>query len=143
MSKGEGKIQICERMSSGERGSDATDSSALAENRTDLAEDRTLLASERTFAGWSRTSLASIGVGLGFQALFRQSEPTWAAKAIATVFVLLGIVIIWNAERRAAHLLGRMSPNSVKAMGKTRFRGIAIVLSTGGLLTLGAIWFLI
>ena len=47
------------------------DRTAKASTRTDLAEDRTLLANERTFAGWTRTSLACIGVGLGFQAIFQ------------------------------------------------------------------------
>ncbi|HEY9553776.1 DUF202 domain-containing protein [Allosphingosinicella sp.] len=40
-----------------------------------MAEDRTVLANERTFAGWVRTGLATIAIGLGFSALFRQMEP--------------------------------------------------------------------
>ena len=59
----------------------------LAEDRTDLAEDRTALANERTFAGWARTAMAAIGIGLAFNALFKAMEPAWVAKAIATVRV--------------------------------------------------------
>ena len=77
------------------------DRTELAENRTDLAEDRTLLANERTFSGWARTAMASIGVGLGFNALFKAVHPTWFAKGIASVFILLGIFLIVAAERRA------------------------------------------
>ena len=54
-------------------------SEELARDRTDLAEDRTILANERTFAGWMRTGLATIGIALGFQALFGRVDPTWAA----------------------------------------------------------------
>ena len=71
----------------------------LAEDRTDLAEDRTLLANERTFSGWARTALASIGIGIGFNALFKPVEPTWVAKAIATLFLLLAAFLA--ARRRA------------------------------------------
>ena len=55
---------------------DGPDKQHLAEERTDLAEDRTILANERTYAGWMRTGFAAIAVGLGFQALFAQMEPT-------------------------------------------------------------------
>ncbi|MBB3991179.1 DUF202 domain-containing protein [Croceicoccus naphthovorans] len=50
-----------------------------AERKTDLAEDRTLLANERTFAGWVRTGLASVGIGLGFHALFEKNGALLAA----------------------------------------------------------------
>lgn len=56
----------------------------LASTRTDLAEDRTVLANERTFAGWMRTGLAAVGIGLGFNALFGKMEPEWLPKLIAT-----------------------------------------------------------
>jgi len=60
---------------------EAEERSEMASERTDFAEDRTLLANERTFAGWSKASFASIGLGLGFQALFKSAEPTWTPKA--------------------------------------------------------------
>lgn len=115
----------------------------LSKDRTDLAEDRTLLANERTFAGWARTALAAIGLGLGFQAIFRETEPTWVAKSIATLFEALGAFVIWRAERRLAAVLHRISKNSVEPMGRTNFRGITLVICTGALLTVGAIWFLV
>ena len=85
----------------------------LAEDRTDLAEDRTLLANERTFSGWARTAMASIGIGIGFNALFKLVEPTWVAKAIATIFILLGIFLTISAERRAASVQRRLDAHNV------------------------------
>jgi len=85
----------------------------LAEDRTDLAEDRTGLAVERTFAGWLRTGLAAVGIGLGFQALFRSIEPIWVAKALATVFVLIGIFIFSGAQRRACRMFARLDTHQV------------------------------
>ena len=61
----------------------------LAEDRTNWAEDRTLMASERTFASWLRTALAAIGVGLGMQVVFDSFEPTWAAKLISSLNLIL------------------------------------------------------
>ena len=78
--------------------------SDLAEDRTELAEDRTLLANERTFAGWMRTGLASIGLGLGFHALFNRMEPGWVPRAIATAFMLVGVFVIFAAQRRASRV---------------------------------------
>ncbi len=48
-------------------------------SRTDLAEDRTILANERTFAGWMRTALACVAIGVGFHALFPKLEPAVVA----------------------------------------------------------------
>ena len=81
--------------------SDSPSRIELAEDRTDLAEDRTLLANERTFSGWARTALATVGIGVGFNALFRTLDPSWVPKAIATLFILLGLIIIIMADRRA------------------------------------------
>ena len=60
------------------------DREELAENRTDLAEDRTAMANERTFAGWARTAMAAIGIGLAFNALFNAMEPAWTPMRART-----------------------------------------------------------
>lgn len=65
----------------------------LAEDRTKLAEDRTVLAHERSFAGWMRTGMASVGIGLGFNALFRTIDPQWVPKTVATAFLAIAIFI--------------------------------------------------
>jgi putative membrane protein len=114
-----------------------------AAKRTDFAEDRTLLANERTFAGWARTAFASIGLGLGFQALFKSAEPTWVPKCVATLFILLGIFLICLAERRADRLLHERSGNHAKLMSCRIFRIMAISVSIGGALLIASIWFFI
>lgn len=81
----------------------------LAEDRTDLAEDRTLFANERTFSGWARTAMASIGIGIGFHALFRPIEPTWVAKAIATLFFLLAVFLVKAARHDWEHSIAELT----------------------------------
>lgn len=114
-----------------------------AEERTDYAEDRTLLANERTFAGWGRTSFASIGLGLGFQAIFKSAEPTWIPKAVATLFILLGILLIWLAQRRASQVMNNHSQNHVKLTSGRVFLIMAISVSAGGAVLIASIWFLV
>ena len=120
-----------------------TDRTGLAEERTDLAQDRTLLANERTFAGWIRTGLAAVGVGLGFHALFRSMDPIWPAKAIATLFVLVGIFIVWAAERRACKVERRIDAYQVSAFGARNLRVVAIGMATASLALIGALWLLV
>lgn len=117
-------------------------SNELAEERTEKAENRTELANERTFAGWARTAFASIGLGLGFQAIFKTTEPTWVAKAIASLFICLGIWIVWKAANRADNLLptGEDCSNIVKPKS---FRKLAIGITIGAVSLLAALWFLV
>ncbi len=114
-----------------------------AQERTDFAEDRTLLANERTFAGWGRTSFAAIGLGLGFQALFKSAEPAWIPKSVATLFILLGMLLIWLAERRAVRLLSEHSGNHVRLTSQRTFRVMAVSVSLGGAALIASIWFLV
>lgn len=111
--------------------------------RTDYAEDRTLLANERTFAGWGRTALASIGLGVGFQALFKTAEPAWVPKCISTLFVLLGILLVWLAVLRANGVLEGRDGKLVNLSSRRTFLGMAIAVSAGGLGLVWAIWFLV
>jgi putative membrane protein len=115
----------------------------LAENRTELAEDRTILANERTFAGWARTALAAIGIGLAFNALFKAMEPTWVAKAIASVFIVLGVFLTWMAERRAHAVAARLESHSVKSMNQMNLRLIAAAVSLGSTALIAGIWLLV
>lgn len=112
------------------------DSEELAEDRTDWAEDRTILANERTFAGWMRTGLASVGMGLALHAIFGKTDQTYMAKATATGFIVIGIAIFALAFLSARKLLKRLSANSVEPVKPTRmaftagaFVGASSVLS--------------
>lgn len=111
-------------------------------SRTALAEDRTLLASERTFAGWTRTSLGCIAIGIGFHALFAKMHPAWIPKAIATLFLLLSVTIVWLAIRRASAVMRRLDAHAVVSARKVNLELIASAVSLGAAGLALAIWFL-
>lgn len=105
----------------------------LAEERTDWAEDRTLLANERTFAGWMRTGLASVAVAIGLRAVFGPFEPTWAAKAVASLFVIAAIVIYWSARHTAVRAHERLSAQDAEPVSGRGFTRLAAVLTVATL----------
>jgi putative membrane protein len=109
-------------------------------SRTDLAEDRTILANERTFAGWVRTALACVAIGVGFQALFQKMSPPWVPRAIATAFLLLGIVLVVLAERRAAAVMKRLSTHVVETARAMNLRLFTAIISLGAAALIAAIW---
>jgi putative membrane protein len=111
-----------------------------AELRTDLAEDRTLLANERTFAGWLRTGMAAVGVGLAFHVLFGELNPPWLPRAIATLFLGAALLIIWLAERRACAVIRRLKAHRVVAARLVNLRLISAAVSLGTLALAAAIW---
>ncbi|MFO6446047.1 YidH family protein [Erythrobacter sp. NE805] len=111
-----------------------------ADDRTDLAEDRTLLAHERSFAGWMRTGVAAVGVGLGFKALFRTLEPSWVPKGIASIFLLIAVFIFISAERRARRAIDRLEAHRVAALAPVRLRLMAWVLTLATLALGATIW---
>ena len=111
-----------------------------AVSRTDLAEDRTVLANERTFAGWMRTSLASVAIGVGFHALFPAMSPSWVPRAIATAFLLLAVAIIVMAERRVAAVMDRLSAHVVVTVRPMNLRTLAGAIAVGALTLICAIW---
>lgn len=109
-------------------------------SRTELAEDRTILANERTFAGWMRTALASVAIGVGFHALFPAMEPLWMPRAIATGFLLLAIIVIVSAERRASAVMRRLSAHVVITAKPVNLRLFAAAISFGSLALIATIW---
>ena len=118
------------------------DKQELAEERTDWAEDRTLLANERTFGGWLRTGLAAVGVGLGFQAIFRSFEPTWMAKAAASIFILIGITIFIFALQTAKAMLDRLQAHTAEPVSSTRITVIAVLFMLGSFCLGVLLWML-
>jgi putative membrane protein len=109
-------------------------------SRNDLAEDRTILANERTFAGWVRTALACIALGIGFHALFQKLEPAWLPRGIATAFLLLAILLVALAEWRAAAVTKRLSTHIVSTARPMNLRIIAGIVALGAAALIGAIW---
>ena len=114
--------------------------SQMAQDRTDWAEDRTVLANERSFAAWLRTGMAAVGIGLGFSAIFRQSEPLWAAKGVATIFVAIGIFIFYEAHRSSCRLLARLDTHAATPVSTTRMGTICLALSIAALALSVVIW---
>jgi putative membrane protein len=112
----------------------------LAEERTDFAEDRTVLANERTLAGWMRTGLASVGIGIGFNALFDAMQPAWIPKAIATAFLLLGIMIWVLAERRSRSVLARLNVHAVEPVGSFNLRLMTYAMASATGALIAALW---
>jgi putative membrane protein len=113
-----------------------------SQQRTDLSEDRTVLSIERTFASWFRTGFASVGIGLGFQALFVKMQPLWAPRAIATLFLLLGAFLFVSAELRAHKVLEGLSAHRVKEFKNARLRLITWVACLGVAALIVAVWVL-
>ena len=112
----------------------------LAAERTEWAEDRTLLANERTFAGWVRTGLASVGLGVGFHALFGKLGPPYLARGIATVFVLIGIFVFIASARNASRVCERLKAHAARPLHGTRMNLLAALLSAASLALLAGIW---
>ena len=108
--------------------------------RLDLAEDRTILANERTFAGWVRTALACIALGVGFHALFQSIRPPWLPRVVATAFLLLAIFLVVLAERRAAAVMRRLSAHVVLTARPMNLRIFAAVIVLGAAALIAAIW---
>jgi putative membrane protein len=109
-------------------------------SRDDLAEDRTILANERTFGSWMRTSLACVAIGVGFKGLFPTMEPAWVPRAIATGFLLLAVLVIHSAQRRAAAVLASLEPHVVHAARGINLRLFAWLVSAGAADLTAAIW---
>ena len=118
----------------------AEDRTELAEDRTDWAEDRTLMANERTFAGWMRTGLAAVGIGLGFNALFGKLEPAYLPKAIATVFILIGIFIIYAAQRNGCEVQKRLQAHKAEPLQTMNMQLIAAFMALGSAGLVVGIW---
>ena len=112
----------------------------LEPSRTDLAEDRTILANERTFAGWMRTSLACVAIGVGFHALLQKMQPLWVPRAIATAFLLLAIVVIVSAQRRASAVMERLSVHVIVSAKPINLKLFAGAISAGAAALIAAIW---
>lgn len=125
--------------SSNELAEDRTD---LAEDRTDWAEDRTVMANERTFAGWMRTGLAAVGIGLGFNALFNKLEPIWVPKAIATVFILIGIFIFWTAQKKGREVQARLNAHKAEPIESSNLKLVAGFMAFASASLAVAIWLL-
>lgn len=128
---------MSDEKSSNELAEERTD---LAEDRTDWAEDRTIMANERTFAGWMRTGLAAVGIGLGFNALFGKLEPAWLPRLIATAFILIGVFVFWAAQRKGIAVKERLEAHKAEPIQSINIRLIAGAMALGSLALAVSVW---
>tara|TARA_R110002049_G_scaffold44333_3_gene129910 strand:+ start:159046 stop:159408 length:363 start_codon:yes stop_codon:yes gene_type:complete len=119
-----------------------TDKNDLAESRTNWAEDRTILANERTFAGWMRTGMAALAVAVGLKAVFGDFEPTWAAKAVASIFVVAAVYIFWAAHDTATKTLERLEDHHANAQPNSRMKTLAVIFSAASVAVGAILWML-
>ncbi|GMN02029.1 YidH family protein [Erythrobacter sp. MTPC3] len=128
---------MSDKSSSNELAEERTD---LAEDRTDWAEDRTVMANERTFAGWMRTGLAAVGIGLGFNALFNSMEPAWVPRLIATGFICIGVFIFWSAQKNGCEVHDRLHAHHAEPIKSTNLKLVAGFMALGSVALAVAIW---
>lgn len=105
----------------------------MAEDRTNWAEDRTLLANERTFSSRMGFALGCLGVALGLQGVFSAVTPTWIAKSVATVFIVLAVYLAHFAHRSTKKMHDRLHAHHAEPAGSSE---LAVVT---WLVTLGAV----
>lgn len=101
-----------------------------------------MLANERTFAGWLRTALAAIGIGVALNALFQELNPPWVPRALATLFVLIGDFIVFHAQRQACRTSSRLTAHEVRRMERINFRLIAGAVIAGSGALVAGLWLL-
>lgn len=111
-------------------------------DRTHWSEDRTLLANQRTFASGLRTGMAALAVALGLQALFASFQPTWAAKAVASLFVLTAIMIFAVSTLQARAVQHRLKDHDAKPQTTRRIEFLGALLIAGSLATGVILWLL-
>lgn len=117
-----------------------SDNSDHSEIRTKLAEDRTILANERTFSAWMGTGLGSVGIAIALRAVFGAADPTWVAKAVASLFLTVSILIYWSAHKQACKTLQRLSNSNVEVQPVRSFTRLATAMTIATLATGAVLW---
>lgn len=98
------------------------------------------MANERTFSSWMGTGLGAIGVAIGLKAVFGAFEPTWAAKLVASIFLLAAIAIFWAACAQAHKTLDRLSDNDANIQPHKNFTRLAAIMTFAALATGAILW---
>ncbi|WP_371157212.1 YidH family protein [Jannaschia sp. 2305UL9-9] len=123
-----------------EQDDDKDKATEWAEHRTNWAEDRTALANERTFAGWMRTGMAAIAIAVGLRAVFREADPTWVPKLVASVFIVAALMIFWSARRQACKASGRLNTHDADTQSTSLFTILSTVFSISAVAVGAVLW---
>lgn len=119
-----------------------SDKDDMAEDRTDWAEDRTVMANERTFAGWMRTGMAALAIAIGLSAVFKETEPTWLARAVAMIFVVAALGIFLMARRAACKVQRRLDSHRAEPPSTGGINSISAVFCAGAVAVGAILWLL-
>ena len=117
-----------------------SDDNSDSNKRTRWSEDRTLMANERTFNSWMGTGLGCVGVAIGMKAVFGAFEPTWAAKAVASIFLFTAVLLFWAARNQACQTRNRLHSTDAKIRSGKSFTLVAILMSIGTVATGAILW---
>lgn len=98
------------------------------------------MANERTFSAWMGSGLGAVGVAIGLKAVFGAFEPTWAAKAVASFFLLIAITIYWAARRQACKTLVRLSGKDSEPMPTRSYTILASMMTVATLAVAAILW---
>ncbi|MEB8388283.1 DUF202 domain-containing protein [Rhodobacteraceae bacterium KMM 6894] len=122
--------------------SDSDTRTEKAEQRTDWAEDRTIMANERTYNSWMGMALGAVGVAIALKAVFGDFQPTWAAKSVSSLFLIVAIFIYWSAESRARQTHTRLTARMAEPTPTKNFRAICTLLTAATLGVGVVLWML-
>jgi len=111
-----------------------------SKQRTLWSEDRTLMANERTFSSWMGTGLGSIGVAIAMKAVFGAFEPTWAAKLVASIFLLISILLFWSARNQARKTRAKLTDTDAETTSGRAFTMLATLMTIGTIATGAILW---
>jgi putative membrane protein len=111
-----------------------------SKTRTNWAEDRTILANERAFSSWMGMGLASVGIAIGFKAVFGAAEPTWPAKLVSFLFLGIAILIYWLARNQEYKTLMRLRERDAEAMPVRNFTQLTSLMSVATVAVGAVLW---
>ncbi len=84
--------------------------------------------------------MAAVGVAIGLKAVFGAFEPTWAAKLVASIFLLAAVVTFWSARRQALKTFQRLKETDAEAQPSRSYTALAAILTLATFLTGAILW---
>jgi putative membrane protein len=73
--------------------------------------------------------LGAIGVAVGMKAVFGAFKPKWAAKAIASIFLIIPVPTFYEACQQACKTLNRLRETVFKAKSGKSFTSLEVPMS--------------
>lgn len=101
-----------------------------------------MLASERTFASWIGTGLGCVGVAIGLEAVFGKTEIPQLGRVAATIFLVVGAVLVWSAHHRATAMRRRLTQHEAELGPRAAYTLISALVTLGLAGTCTVLWLL-